>query len=138
MKFDSCNSLTILLSACVLLSNCGAPAGPLKLPESAGFGWKLKDIAETKADAAPDVVRTAGVNRSWRAEYSGPGVATVDVYALKSEAAGLAITQHWRPSAETVTIFNARYFVVIHWQTTNRAAATALVGQIERSLPRSD
>jgi hypothetical protein len=138
MKLDSCNSLTILLSACVLLSNCAAPAGPPKLPESASFGWKLKDIAETKADAAPDVVRTAGVTRSWRAEYSGPGVANVDVYALKSEAAGLAITQNWRASADTVTVFNAHYFVVIHWQATDRAAATALVGQIERSLVKSE
>lgn len=124
--------LTILLFSCA-----GSPATPPKLPESASFGWRLKDIAETNPDAAPDSVRTLGFLKSWRAEYTGPGVANVDVYALKSEAAGLEMTQKWRASAQTVTVFNAKYFVVIHWQTADNASATALVGQIERSLPGS-
>lgn len=138
MKILSGFCLTILLFSCGALLNCAAPTGPPKLPESAGFGWKLKDIAETKPDAAPDSIRSLGITKSWRAEYTGPGVANVDVYATKSEAAGLEMTQHWRPSAQTVTVFNAHYFVVVYWQAADRAAATALVGQIERSLPRSD
>ncbi len=132
MKIFSMCFLSILLVSCA-----GSPALPPKLPESASFGWKLKDIAETNPDAAPDSVRGLGFSKSWRAQYTGPGVANVDVYALKSEAAGLEMTQKWRASAQTVTVFNAKYFVVIHWQMADNASATALVGQIERSLPRS-
>lgn len=130
-----------ILSVCcltILLFCCGGSAGPPKLPETASFGWKLKDVTETKRDAAPDTIRSLGITRSWRAEYAGPGVANVYVYATKAEASGLEMTQHWKPAAQTVTLFNAHYFVVIHWQVSDRAAATALVGQIERSFPHSD
>ena len=127
------SSLSILLVSCT-----GAPAGPPKLPQSASFGWKLIGITEAKPEAAPELLRQAGFRNSWRAEYEGPGTAHVDIYSLKSQAAGLDLTQHWRASAQTVTVFNANYFAVITWTGANRAAATALVGQIERSLPHSD
>ena len=123
MKFFWLSGLSILLWGCA-----GAPAGPPKLPASATFGWKLKSVDESKASSV----------KSWRAEYTGPGLAHVDVYPVQSQAEGLDRTQRWRPAAQTVTIFNAHYFVVIAWEGADRAAATALVGQIERSLPRSD
>ncbi|MDQ6677747.1 MAG: hypothetical protein M3Z09_10680 [Acidobacteriota bacterium] len=133
MKFVSIGTISILLCSCA-----SAPSGPPDLPESASFGWQLKSMTQTKPEAAPETVRALGFMRSWRAEYGGPGVAHVDVYRLKSEAAGLEMTQRWRPSAQTVTIFNARYFVVVAWEGASRAAATALVGRIEKSLPGSD
>ncbi len=114
-----------LFTLCCLLSLAGcssAPSGPPKLPESASFGWKLKTTSETKA------------GQGWRAEYEGPGKAYVDIYRLNSPAEALDMQQRWRASAQTVTVFNGNYFVVIKWEGANRAAATALVGQIERSL----
>jgi len=102
------------------------------------FGWQLKSVTLTKPETAPEIVRSLGFTQSWRAEYGGPGLAHVDIYRLKSEAAGLEMTQRWRASAQTVTIFNARYFVVVAWEGASHAAATALVGRIETRLPRSD
>lgn len=127
-----------VLSCLLLLIHCSAPLAPPKLPDSASFGWKLAGITETKPDDAPELVRTAGFRKSWRAEYAGPGKANVDVYRTKSHAAGLDLTQRWKASAQTVTVFNDSYFVVISWQGADRAAATSLVGQIERNLPRSE
>ncbi len=109
-----------------------------KLPDSASFGWKLAGIVETKPENAPELIRAVGFQKSWRAEYRGDGTASVDVYRTKSRAAGLDLTQRWRASAQTVTVFNDSYFVVISWRGANRAAATALVGQIERNLPHSE
>ncbi len=121
MKIVSLCCLSILLFSCST-----GTAGPPKLPGSASFGWQLKGIRETVP------------GRQWRAEYGGPGTAEVDIYSVQSAAEALDRTQKWRPAAQTVTAFNDHYFLVIRWQGADRAAATALVGQIERSLPRSD
>jgi hypothetical protein len=109
-----------------------------KLPQSAAFGWQLKSVTATPVESAPETVRQLGFSRSWRAEYAGPGTAHVDLYELKSEAAGLEMTQRWRAAANTVTFFNARYFAVITWGSADRAALTALVGTLEKSLPGTD
>jgi len=125
-KFGALLSL-LVLTCC----SHGANESP-KLPENAPFGWQLKSVAETKPELAPETVRQLGFSRSWRAEYGGPGTAHVDLYRLKSEAAGLEMTQRWRPAANTVTFFNARYFTVIVWDRVDRAALTALVKELER------
>ena len=70
--------------------------------------------------------------RSWRAEYAGPGIAHVDVYGLKTEAAGLEMMQRWKPEPDTVALFTARYFLVVRWGKVERAALTALVGRLEK------
>ncbi len=136
MKLVSvCGALFSLL----VLSACSHGAGEMpKLPDSVPPGWQLKSLAQTDPNAAPDTVRQLGFARSWRGEYTGPGIAHVDLYELKSSAAGLEMTQRWRAAANTVTLFNARYFAVVHWESGERAAITALVGRLEKSLPGSD
>ncbi len=128
-----------LVSACgviyslLVLAGCSNSAGEAPdLPPSATFGWQLKSVVECKPEAAPAVVRQLGFVRSWRAEYGGPGTAHVDVYALKTEAAGLEMMQRWKAAADTIAFFNARYFVVVSWKDVDRAALTALIGKLEK------
>lgn len=127
-----------LLSLLVLMCCSSSTGKPPKLPESAAFGWQLKSLNRTEPASAPPTVRQLGFRESWRAEYVGPGTVHVDLYRLKSEAAGLEMMQRWRAEANSVTFFDRRYFVVVRWDKADRAALTALVGTLEKSLPASD
>ena len=118
---------------------CSSGAGkPPKVPESAAFGWQLKSLNKTEPSSAPPTVQQLGFRESWRAEYRGPGTVHVDLYRLKAEAAGLEMMQRWRAEANSVAFFNRHYFVVVRWESADRAALTALVGALEKSLPASD
>ena len=44
------------------------------------------------------------------------------------------MVQKWRPQTDTVVFYTLRYFVVVKWQSPDRAAVTALVRVLERSL----
>lgn len=123
----------------LVLTSCSSRAdAPPKLPVSVSPGWQLKSIEESRPESAPETVKRLGFRKSWRAEYGGAGKAHVDIFALKTEAAGLEMAQQWRPRADSVTFFNPQYFVVIAWEKADRAALTALVSRIEKSLPASD
>lgn len=127
-----------LLSLLVLAScKYGAGEAP-KLPANAPFGWQLKSMTATPPESAPEIVRQLGFRSSWRAEYGGPGAAHVDLYGLKSEAAGLEMTQRWIPRADTVTLFDRRYFIVIAWDRAQRPALTALITAIQKDLRSPD
>jgi hypothetical protein len=128
----------VLLSLLVLAGCTNHEGESPKVPRSAPFGWQLKSVTATAKESVPEIVRQIGFRNSWRAEYVGPGVAHADLYRLNSEAAGLEMTQRWRPRANTVTLFERRYFIVVAWEQVDRAALTALITAIQKDLRSPD
>jgi len=96
------------------------------MPDNAPMGWQLKSI---------DAMGGRGdCKQIWRVEYSGGGIAHVDVCETKSSATGLDLQQNWKTKANTVTFFNDKYFVTVNWDEGERPAVTALVGALEKRL----
>jgi hypothetical protein len=85
-------------------------------------------------ESAPEVVRRLGTRGCWRATYEGPGSATVEMYALALSAVGFEMVQRWRPIADTVVWYTPRYFVVVKWQSPDRAAVSALIRDLQKEF----
>ncbi len=90
------------------------------------MGWQLKSV-----DA---MGKKADCSQIWRAEYTGGGIAHVDVCETVSDASGLDLQQKWRARANTVTFFNNKYFVAVNWDEGEKPAITALVTKLEKTL----
>ncbi|MDQ6700886.1 MAG: hypothetical protein M3Z36_11970 [Acidobacteriota bacterium] len=113
-------------------TNTGANLPPL--PDTVAGGWHRAALQEAPLDAAPDLVRRTGLRKWWKAEYDGPGTVHVEIYALNSGGAGLDLVQKWRPSANTVTFYTDRYFIVVDWDGADRVALRSLVTALQKAL----
>lgn len=122
-----------ILFAFLLVSCNSRRSDPPVFPTPAGT-WRLKSSQDFPVASAPGMVRKIGTRGCWRANYEGPGSATVEVYALTAPPGGLEMVQRWRPQANTVVFYTPRYFVVVKWQSLDRAAVTELVRALEKSL----
>jgi hypothetical protein len=69
----------------------------------------------------------------WKADYAGEGDITVRVCGYRVSA--FEAEQRMPFAANEVKFHKGVYLVVVHWDRASRAAITALVGTIERSLP---
>lgn len=114
-----------LLVTLVLAGCRSQPEAPVFPPALAG--WKLKSMQDFPLEGAPEVVRRIGTRGCWRAIYEGAGSVKVEMYALAAPAAGLEMTQQWRPVADTVVWYTPHYFVVVGWQNADHAAVSALI-----------
>jgi hypothetical protein len=75
------------------------------------------------------------VDRIRAATYkSGDAEIQARVYLLSSDEVGAALATRWRPSADTVFFNHGRYFVVVKWQTAQRAAVQQFVADLQRRL----
>ena len=110
----------------------GASAPPL--PETVSGGWHRIALQEAPLGTAPDLVRRTGLRKWWKAEYGGPVSVHLQIYALKTGAAGLDLVQKWRPAANTVTFYTDRYFTAIDWNGADRVALRSLVAAVQKSL----
>ena len=90
------------------------------------MGWQMKSI-----DALGN---KGGCRQIWRVEYTGGGIAHVDVCQTETSAAGLDLQQKWRSRANSVTFFNDKYFVAVNWDEGTKEAVTALTRQLEKYL----
>lgn len=128
MRFLRCISAMFLLSACT--RSVAAPVFPVNVSGA----WRLKGFQSFPSGAAPELVRKIGTRGWWQGAYEGPGSATVDLYELTAPAGGLEMVQTWRPAADTVVWYTPRYFVVVRWQSADRAAVGALVRVLEKQF----
>jgi len=128
MRRWSCLSILLLLGA------CKQGAAPPVFPASVADAWRLKSSQSFAAGSAPELVRKIGTRGWWRTVYEGPGTATVELYELTATPGGLEMVQRWRPAADTVVWYTPRYFVVVKWQSADRAAVGALVRSIEKQF----
>jgi hypothetical protein len=128
MRCWSCLSIVLLLSA------CKQGAAPPVFPASVSDAWRLKSSQNFPAGSAPELVRKIGTRGWWRAGYEGPGSATVEVYELTAPPRGLEMVQRWQPAADTVVWYTPRYFVVVKWQSADRAAVGALIRSLEKQF----
>jgi hypothetical protein len=114
--------LLVAVTSLLILGGC-SNGNPPPMPDSAPMGWQKKSVdAEGKRGPCSQI---------WRVEYSGGGIAHVDVCVTST---GLDLQQNWKPKANTVTFFNSKYFVTINWDEGERAAVTELVKSLEKSL----
>ena len=118
----------------LLLGACKQGAAPPVFPASVADAWRLKSSQSFAAGSAPELVRKIGTRGWWRTVYEGPGTATVELYELTATPGGLEMVQRWRPAADTVVWYTTRYFVVVKWQSADRAAVGALVRSIEKQF----
>lgn len=126
-----------VIALCFLLNSCGGrsrPSEPL-FPESVGV-WKLKQSSDLPASQIPEQIRRFGVRRAGTAEYEGNGILKVEIYELTSSAGALEVEQTWKPVANTVAFHEDSYFTVIHWESTDRAAISAFVREMEKRWKR--
>jgi hypothetical protein len=121
----------------LLLAGCGGAPAPaaFAFPETVG-GWKLKQAKELSPTDAPDAARRLGLKRARVGEYEGSGRLEAELYDLTSDAAALEMEQTWKPAADTVAFHEDSSFVVIRWQSADRAAVSAFVREIEKRLRR--
>jgi hypothetical protein len=118
---------------CLVLIACGKGPANAPLPFAQTVGeWRLAGIRESPGAEAQDPMRRFGVQRIEKAEYEGPGKASVEVYLLSSEAGGLELEQTWRPQPDTVVFHRGVRFVIVRWQGAGRDAITALVRDLEK------
>jgi hypothetical protein len=127
--------LTFALCA-TWLAACSAPGpAPFVFPQSAG-PWKLKQTREVAGGSSPESIRRLGLKRAQAAEYEGPGRIAMEVYELTSSAAAFEAEQQWRPLADTVAFHRESYFVVVHWESTDRIAVKSFVREMEDRVGR--
>jgi hypothetical protein len=122
------------VSAVLMLSACTQNAAPPVFPANVSGAWRLKSSQSFPAGSAPEMVRNIGTRAWWRAAYEGPGAATVELYELTSAAGGLEMVQRWRPAADAVVWYTPRYFVVVKWQSADRAAVGGLIQALEKQF----
>jgi hypothetical protein len=116
------------------LAACGKKAEfpPDLFPETMSGGWRRAATGDS-ADARDPVPRNS-VEQTRTARYTGPGEVEAHVYQLSSAAVGLDLAQRWRPSADTVFFNQGVYFVVVKWQSAERAALQEFVRALEAKL----
>jgi predicted small lipoprotein YifL len=114
------------LTSLLTLAGCSGGKVAPPMPENAPMGWQLKSI--------DSMGKKSDCSQIWRAEYTGGGIAHVDVCQTVSDASGLNLQQKWRARANTVTFFNKKYFVAVNWDEGEKPAITALVTKLEKSL----
>src|ERR1700693_4018796 len=113
------------VTSLVSIASC-SNKNPPPVPENAPMGWQMKSI-----DA---MGKRGDCKQIWRVEYTGGGIAHVDVCETNASAIGLELQQNWKARANTVTFFNDKYFVTVNWDAGERPAVTALVTKLENSL----
>jgi len=128
MRCWSCISILLLLGA------CKQGAAPPVFPSSVSDAWRLKSSQSFAADSAPELIRKIGTRGWWRAGYEGPGSATIELYELTATPGGLEMVQKWRPAADAVVWYTPRYFVVVKWQSADRAAVGVLIRSLEKQF----
>jgi hypothetical protein len=106
-------------------------------PENAAGGWRRTDRRQLSASEAPDPVPRNEIETLLIATYEGPGKLEARLYVLGSDAIGLELSQRWKPSADTVFFSRGPYFVVVKWQSAERAALQAFVREVEASMAGS-
>ena len=94
-------------------------------------GWTLRGIAVSEPPAGLPQLGTPPV--CWKADYTGESGATVLVCGYRASA--FEAEQRMPFSANQVKFHKGVYLVLVRWDNASRAAVTALVGAIERSLP---
>ena len=122
------------LCLAVALAACGKKTEfPQNLfPETMSGGWRRTATGD-EIDPRDPVPRSA-VEQTRTAAYAGPGQVEARVYQLSSAAVGLDLAQRWRPSADTVFFNQGVYFVVVKWQSAERAALQEFVRELEAKL----
>ena len=118
----------------VALAACGKRAEfpPGLFPETMIGGWR-RTATDDAMDPRDPVPRNS-VEQARTATYEGPGKVEARVYQLSSAAVGLDLAQRWRPSADTVFFNQGVYFVVVKWQSAERAALQEFVRELEAKL----
>ena|SRR5579862_1368553 len=114
--------------AALASSACSHPpaSGESLLPRQVG-AWTRTSLH----DVAPP---QANVLRGFEAVYSGAGELTVDLYDTKASGVAFEMTQHWRPSADTVFFDKGTYFAVVKWEQADRAALREFVRALQKEL----
>jgi len=79
-------------------------------------------------------MRAIGTLRWSRAEYEGPGTATVELFELTSSAGGLEMVQRWRAAPNTVVWYSPRFFVVVRWNSPDREAVHSLIRTLQKEF----
>jgi hypothetical protein len=123
-----------MAAAVLWFAACAQKTPPPVFPPSLAGGWQFKDSQNFPAASAPELIRKIGTRGWWRASYQGPGSATVELYELTSSAGGLEMVQEWRPAADTVFWYTPRYFIVVKWSGSERAAVSELVHALEKQF----
>jgi len=117
-----------ILAALALSACAGPPRDPESLlpPRVAGV-W-----TRTSLRAIPPPKAT--VRRAFEAAYEGAGKLTVELYETKVSGTAFEMTQHWRPSPDTVFFDKGAYFVVVKWEQAGRQPLTAFVRAMQKNL----
>jgi hypothetical protein len=117
-----------ILAALALSACAGPPRGAESLlpPRVAGV-W-------TRTSLSPIPQPKATVLRAFEATYEGAGKLTVDLYETRVSGTAFEMTQHWRPSPNTVFFDKGTYFVLVKWQQAGRQPLTAFVRAMQKSL----
>ena len=112
---------------------CGAgkPPGKPDLPQSVSPGWTLKSYEHADVPAGvPARVKP----ECWRAEYAGPGSATVWACGYAEGSSAFDAMQRAESEANTVKFQQDRFLVMVKWNGGSRAEVTALVRGVQKSL----
>lgn len=123
----------LLAGLALALTGCGetAPAGKPELPASVSPGWSQKSFAHTD----PPAGMPAGQKTDcWKADYSGPGNATIWTCGFAAESGAFDAAQRFPSGADRVKFQSGKYLVVTQWTGGSKAEITALVRAVQKSL----
>jgi hypothetical protein len=127
----------VWMLAPLVFGACGEKAAlPADLfPRNVSGVWNLVEVRDLGAAEGPDPVPRNSIEQIRAATYkSQTGEIQARVYLLSSADVGAALGTRWRPSADTVFFNHGRYFVVVKWQTAERAEVRDFVADLQKRL----
>jgi hypothetical protein len=104
------------------------------LPEALG-AWKRTALADAPAPPPSDAI-PRGIKRVQKAAYAGAGKIDVTLYEMTSSGLAFEALQKWRPAAGTLFFQRDEFFVLIHYDSPDRAAVNAFVRDLDRHLTK--
>ena len=114
-----------------------AASPPLDVfPETVAGVWRRTALRDVPLSEAPSFAPRGIIRHIRSAAYDGPGKIEARVYEAAPDV-GLELIQHWRPSADTVIVYDQKHFqyvIAVKWQSADRKALQEFVSAIEGRL----
>jgi hypothetical protein len=139
MKPRANNSLLLIFSPMLLagvvlgMAACGEGAVPARpdLPQSVSPGWTRKSFVH----ADPPAGLPSGQKvECWKAEYAGPGSASILTCGYAAESGAFDAAQRFPSGGDRVKFQSGKYLVLVQWTGGSKAEITALVRALQKTL----
>lgn len=125
----------VILALAVMAVNCGKAEPVIRpdLPRRVGSNWQLTGYVDIPP--MPDLNPTMNRPLCWRASYSGPGNAQVELCGYEVEVLAFESFKRYPPTENAIKFHHDRYFVRVAWTGVEAITIDPLVEAIRQAVP---